>query len=80
MNKKKLKGGGAGVPVIALFRPKVERWPMPNGGGQAQIRAGNGAKVERLPIIKTYDSDPRLLNIMYVTRTPVSFNINDLRA
>ena len=67
------------MPVIALFCPKVERWPMPNGGGSAQILPRNGAKVERLPIIKTYDLDPRLLYIMYVTRTPVSFSINDLR-
>jgi len=52
---------------------------MPNGGGSAQILPRNGAKVERLPIIKTYDLDPRLLYIMYVTRTPVSFSINDLR-
>ena len=50
MNKKKLKGGGVGVPIIALFRPKMERWPIPNGGGQAQILPRNGAKVERQTI------------------------------
>ena len=68
-----------GVPVIALFSLKMERWPMFFGGGSAQILPGNGAKVERWPIINSYDLDPLLLYIIRIIRIPVSFNINYLR-
>jgi hypothetical protein len=33
MHKKKFGGWGGVVPEIALFRPKVERWPMLLGLG-----------------------------------------------